>query len=473
MNEPAFAIKIAFALIRRFNPKRDRLQTARLPRGADPSIGTIADVLADGTIRYSQLLDRLIAHGSTVKPNKMEREVLMCARLGVLSHCRGIPAHAAANETVNLLPRGHKARGLVNAIVRRATETVAVRELTSSERTDLLALGPATTELISPRRLPLASRWLLEGEIDLFPVEERDRWMMLAGLPAWLWDTLAETLDDSELKQVCLSAAEEPGVWFRVTAGNPEAGRAALLANGCELGWGVADPVSGRQPNCAMAPSDRVPALLNCDAFRNGWLTVQDPAAQLPAQLLGAKPGWRVADFCAAPGGKTAQLAEAVAPTGNVIAVDDDHERLLKVRETISRLGLKGVNGVCGDARSVELPNCGKFDAVLVDAPCSNTGVLGRRVEVRHRLTPADLTELPEIQLGILANAARHLRPGGLLAYSTCSLLDPENGALVRRFLEDQGGEKSGWRMLDERLTLPRAGLHDGGYVAILRSPER
>lgn len=462
----------AHRVLRSFDPTRDRLPEsvaeASLALAQDKAI---AGALADGCVRHGVLLDLLISHGSTTKPSKMERAILAAARLGVLQHLRGVPAHAAVSESVALLPAGHRARGLVNAVVRRVTETVTSRPLATEEREAWIGGNEAARErLCTPRTLPFQNRWLLTSEFPIFPATMPERMRLIAGLPEWLERELLRTLEADELSTLCLAMCEPPGTWIRAVG---EDGPSALTrvedaARSTDSAEIVRVPAA---PRARLVPRTLVPSLLSGEDFRAGRLTIQDYAAQLPAMAARVAPGMLCLDLCAAPGGKTAQLAEYSLPGGRVVAVDVSGDRLMRVKETVSRLGLANTNGMVADARDATFPDCGKFDVVLVDAPCSNTGVMGRRVEVKWRLTASDLTELRGIQLAILANAARHAKPGGKVAYSTCSLLDSENGALVREFLEGLGGEAGGWRMDDERLTLPTPGGHDGGYYAVLRKP--
>src|SRR5205807_1495471 len=142
-----------------------------------------------------------------------------------------------------------------------------------------------------------------------------------------------------------------------------------------------------------------------------------------------------VLDLCAAPGGKTTHLAELMRNQGQVIACDTDARRLQHVVETSRRLGLSIIEPRALDAKRNEEPPPGPFDAVLVDVPCSNTGVLGRRPEVRWRLKPGDGPHLVRLQTKLLLQACERLRPGGAVVYSTCSIEPEENRQVVRNVL--------------------------------------
>jgi 16S rRNA (cytosine967-C5)-methyltransferase len=191
--------------------------------------------------------------------------------------------------------------------------------------------------------------------------------------------------------------------------------------------------------------------------FAEGLYTVQDETSMKVAPLLDPRPDERILDLCAAPGGKTTHLAELLGGKGKVVAVDLP-DRIGLVAESASRLGLANVDCVAGDGATIAFRDA--FDAILVDAPCSNTGVLSRRPDVRWRLREQDIAGAAALQRQLLQNAARLLRPGGRLVYSTCSL-EPEENRL----------DPALWHVLKEELTLPTA-RHSGGYQALARRAE-
>src|SRR5262249_40955477 len=147
-----------------------------------------------------------------------------------------------------------------------------------------------------------------------------------------------------------------------------------------------------------------------------------------------------VLDLCAAPGGKTTHLAELMRDQGRVVACDVDDARLATVRELASRLGLSSIETVRVDPYRPETIPEGPFDAVLADVPCSNTGVMGRRPELRWRLSPSDLTELVAVQRRLLLRAIGRVKPDGVVVYSTCSIEPEENADLVRAVMAEAPG---------------------------------
>lgn len=212
-------------------------------------------------------------------------------------------------------------------------------------------------------------------------------------------------------------------------------------------------------PGATMLPtgSVRLPAgtrVTDLPGFAEGRFWVQDAAAALPAMLLATKPGERVADLCAAPGGKTAQLA---ATGAEVFAVERDPGRIRRLNENLARLEL-GVDVAQADVLEWQPP--GLLDAVLLDAPCSATGTIRRHPDVQRLRRPRDVTELAEAQDAMLAAAARMLRPGGRLLYAVCSL-QPEEGRLR---VADPGrlGLKSDAFRVEELAGIPEALTPEG-----------
>ena len=199
------------------------------------------------------------------------------------------------------------------------------------------------------------------------------------------------------------------------------------------------------------------------EGYAEGLFYIQDPATLLSVQALEPQPGQRVLDHCAAPGGKTTYIAQRMKNQGSIVAVDIE-ERLELIRVNCYRLRIEMVEAVA--ARDFQIrPAVPEFDRILLDVPCSNTGVLRRRVEARYRLNLRELELLREIQAGLLDAVSPRLKEGGLLVYSTCSVDCMENEQQVAGFLRRHPEfEKSGSRFL-----LPHQEKTDGAYVAVLK----
>jgi len=224
-----------------------------------------------------------------------------------------------------------------------------------------------------------------------------------------------------------------------------------------------------------LLPAGSVPRTLG--PFLEGLAMVQDPAAQQAGLLLAPEPGEFILDLCCAPGGKTIQLADLSRGHAEILAVDSGVERLKRVRENLDRCGFGTVKTECRNLLTEWANPPWNADGVLLDVPCSGLGTLRRRVDLRYRIGPPDITELAEKAAQLLSNAAPLVRPGGRLVYSTCTLTSAENEDVIHKFVEDSAGE---WELIEERyhpsfLVAPNAPSPerwpdtDGSYCALLR----
>ena len=190
--------------------------------------------------------------------------------------------------------------------------------------------------------------------------------------------------------------------------------------------------------------------ILESESFANGEFSLQNPAAYEVVKLLDLKPGQKVWDACAAPGGKSALMAE-MEPTLDILASDVSEFRVEKMQDLLDRLGLANVRLECIDAllsprsnSEFRIPNS-EFDRILLDVPCSNMGVIARRPESKYRITPESVKELAELQFKLLASASQALKVGGVLVYATCSPDPMETTQVVNRFVKEHPDfEKSG-----------------------------
>lgn len=202
-------------------------------------------------------------------------------------------------------------------------------------------------------------------------------------------------------------------------------------------------------------------------AMKQGLFTVQDESSMLVAAVVDPKPGWTVIDVAAAPGGKSTHLAELMENQGQVIAVDIHPHKVDLIEQNAARLGATIVQGVAMDARQIGAAMPGRADAVLCDVPCSGLGTLARRPDARWRKSPEDIESLVPVQREILESAARALKPGGTLVYSTCTIQPAENQELVEGFVK----EHPEFRFDDIWAYLPPTLSREGqasGYVQLL-----
>ncbi|MDB5758913.1 MAG: ubiE/COQ5 methyltransferase family protein [Burkholderia sp.] len=252
-----------------------------------------------------------------------------------------------------------------------------------------------------------------------------------ANLPAWLYTRLVELYGEEETQQMAQTLNTPAPLDLRVNS--IKANREQVIA---ELS--AAPIVAEPTPYAPLALRIlKKPALQNLPVFKTGAVEVQDEGSQVLAQLVGARRGEMVVDFCAGAGGKTLALGAIMRNTGRLYAFDIADKRLAKLKPRLARSGLSNVHPVLiaheNDAKIKRL--AGKIDRVLVDAPCSGLGTLRRNPDVKWRIKPESITELNVKQLSILNGAARLVKPGGRLVYATCSILDEENEGIVTQFL--------------------------------------
>jgi len=215
----------------------------------------------------------------------------------------------------------------------------------------------------------------------------------------------------------------------------------------------------------------RTPNLEAEAAFQAGWCEIQDEGSQIVAAMTGAGPRMQVLDLCAGAGGKTLALGAAMQNTGQIYAYDDDKHRLKPIFDRIRRAGVRNVQILkAGDEKALDAL-AGKFDCVLVDAPCTGAGTWRRRPDAKWRLRAHALGERLKDQQAVLARAVKMVRPGGRLVYSTCSIEGEEDDQVAAHLTR----VNPKMRLVDQELTLPGGAdnpdaWHDGGYVAVFEA---
>ncbi len=359
-----------------------------------PDAGLVT-ALVQGTLRRRAFLDHHLdaftGGGIAALPAPI-RAALRLGAFQILVLTR-IPESAAVDQSVELAKRyGHPGTaGLVNAVLRR------------------LARGD---------RAPLP-------DIATHPI---DHLAVLHSHPRWLVQRWVARYGIDEATRILESDNTEPYVSVRpnLHRTSPGALVEALKAEGHQATPGPnGGPVFLLERGFVAARSP---------LFRQGLLTLQDEAESAVVIILDPKPGERVLDLCAAPGGKASQIAERIAPGGRLVALERHMSRARALRENlVERLRLPGIHVVCGDGRTP--PFNSPFDRVLVDAPCTGLGVLRRRADARWRKEEATIPEMAELQRGLLDGAAPLVRPGGVLVYSVCSLEPEETDEIVESFL--------------------------------------
>lgn len=397
------------------------LATARL----SPADRGLCHELVCGVVRWQAALDRLIARKTT--PGRNQRPALQnLLRLGLyqIFWLDRIPPHAAVHETVELAKRsgyGQQA-GFINAILRGyLRETESIKKILADMKRSQPALGWSHPE------------WLVERWLQRFGNEKTQQ------LLAWN-NTPPKTF--ARVNTLKTDAEKLVGRWREE---NVEYDFLTRDWTGENLVFELKS----------------FPSLNSLGSFREGWFYLQDSSTLLAPVLLDPQPGETIWDMCAAPGGKTTFIAQLMNNDGKVVASDLDPNRLKRVKENCLRLG-----ATCVETRVTDSgPEQVSFDRILIDAPCSNTGVMRRRVDLRWRIQPAEIQRLRSTQLDLLHQAAARLKPSGILVYSTCSLEPEENSEVIQQFLSAQPG----FQLETERQLLPFADHADGAYVARLK----
>jgi 16S rRNA (cytosine967-C5)-methyltransferase len=336
-----------------------------------------------GVLRNLTLLDFWIA---CLRPSSVDVDLRDILRLGLYQLLLIDTAeHAAVYETVELAPKNRGS--VINGILRNAARRR--EELLTKAKVQPLSVRTSHPEF-------LTARW-----------EE------------------AFGLENTEI--LCAWDNQPPPLYARIN-------RLKITRDAFLRTYPEARPLS-ENPDFAEFPS------LEREAIINGHCYIQDPSTALACRMMEAKPGEKILDACAAPGGKTSYLAELMHNEGLIVACDRDQERINLLQENIERLGIKIVCAIRGERTHDNAPNeiasLAPFDRILVDAPCSNTGVMRRRVDVRWRLQAGDFVRMPKQQLSILRTVVPLLKPGGVLVYSTCSLEREENELVVESLMDE------------------------------------
>ncbi len=385
---------------------KKRLSSANL----DSRDGALATQLCFGVLQNRLLLDFYLSRFSNLPLKRMESRVVEALRLGAyqLVFLDRIPHSAAVNSAVELTRKHCKnprAAGMVNGILRSLER--ALDQLPTIPQSDLVSY--LSTLYSHPE-------WLVQEFLSTIGMEET------AGLLAANNSRPAITAMVNTTKttaQGLTDALEEEGV---TVLPHPWLENCMVLEKTGDL--------EGRR------------------AFQEGLFYIQDPASRLAVQALDPQPGMRVLDVCAAPGGKSFGTAIRMESRGEVISCDlHPHKRKL-IQSGAARLGLEIITPMTADGKAFRPEWEGAFDRVLVDAPCSGLGVIRKKPDIRFK-DPEPLKELPGVQREILSNAARYVKPGGVLVYSTCTILRRENEEVVMDFLAARKDYKA------EAFTLP------------------
>ena len=459
----------------------DLLETALYDAQLSPADRGLCQEIVYGIVRWQATLDWLIARKTDGRQQKPALQNLLQLGLYQIFWLDRIPDHAAVNETVELAKQnGFGAQaGFVNAVLRGyLREQDETKKLLAGLKISQPALGWSHPEWLVAR---WQKRWGLEKTASLLEwnntppkIFARVNTLKFGGTDgARLWSKTqpqhaGQTGDAGNIRTAAAGAAH-------IAAPRQMADAGDLLTRWRE------ENVEYDFVRCDWLEENLVfefkshPPLNSLASFRDGWFYIQDPGTLLAACKLGAQPGETILDLCAAPGGKTTFIAQRMNNQGRIVAQDVSDERLKWIQENCARLGVTCVE-FCRSRGNEALPSTTGmdqrlltssptnrlFDRILVDAPCSNTGVMRRRVDLRWRIQPSEIERLRSAQLDLLKQAATQVKPGGVLVYSTCSLEPEENGEVVKQFLS----ERADFKLEYERELLPFVDNVDGAYVA-------
>jgi 16S rRNA (cytosine967-C5)-methyltransferase len=393
--------------------------------------------IVHGVLRWQNRLDWVLngfSHGNFAKSEINVKNTLRVSLYQILFLDR-VPHSAAVNEGVEFIKRirGEKPAGLVNAVLRNIIRNI-------------------------------------EG--IRYPLAEEDPVQHLAvyySHPHWVVRRWLARFGFEETKKLLIAGNERPPLSLRVNKLKTDPGYFLRQLEQQGIAYTGSSHIDYFVRVKALARIGQM------ELFRNGMFTIQDESAALPCLLLAPKPGERVIDLCAAPGGKTTNLAELMKNEGEVIAVDKYEAKLNLIKTSCERLGLHNVRLMAADASTIEAEAA---DRVLLDAPCSGLGVLSKKPDIKWKRDVSDLIKLTRIQSDLLDNAARLVKPGGVLVYSTCTTEPEENQGIVTAFLARTPGFSvdsaaafvSGDLVSPEGFveTFPHRHLMDGSFAARL-----
>ena len=401
--------------------------------------------LSSGVIRRRRTLDTLIESQITRPRTNVEPELWTLLQLGTyqLAFAK-TPDHAAVDTIVELAKTvgQHRWCGFANGIL-RSISRLLTEDTVNQPAIDAIPVSEGIHRKLTATALPDPTTELVEyvGRAFSLPRAIARRW--------------AGRMSQYDLMKACFHSNEVPVTVLRVNRLKATVGQvvSAFEEKDVEVTPGQNDWALRLQSGAK---------LTSLPGFHEGWWSVQDESAMRASELLAPKPGERILDLCAAPGGKSAHLAELSDDKATIIACDVAEGRLDRVTENADRLQLASIEPTLIERDSTNIPE-GPYDAVLIDVPCSNTGVFARRPEARWRFKENDLEELVHLQTRLLLTAYDLIRPGGRIVYSTCSV-EPEETTML---IESVTSEVQSLVCDSQSLQLPGSPT-DGAFQALL-----
>jgi len=445
---------VAITVLNQFDPKRNYIapilnkllnKTAEKQRTTD---------IVFGTIRNRAAIDTVIAEFANCPVERISAKLLNIIRIGAyeLIYSPTTGDYSIVNEAVEnaVAIAGKRQTGFVNAVLRQISRRIKARSVPLSEA-DAASTLPQT---------PLTG---CEFDTPFLPepkTSPADYLSAALSLPGWLITDWLSEFGIDKTKNICFASNRRPSIYIRPNTLKTTTPQLAEKLHQADIDLEISDDES-------MLRLKSPQAVAELPGFAQGLFSVQDITASLPVRILQPKPGWTILDLCAAPGTKTMQLAEVTDDKATIIASDINAGRLKMVSESIARLGITSVKIVPYENIQNAVAQAGHLDAVLLDVPCSNTGVLAKRIEARYRITPNAVKTLAKTQAELLETAATMIKLAGKICYSTCSIQKQENRERIKDFLQ----KNPDFELESEQLILPSAEKFDcdGGYVAVIR----
>ena len=378
-----------------------------------------------GTLKYTLTFDYLIGIYSKIKVNKISKWTLHILRMGLyqIFFMDKVPVSAACDECVKLAGRyGHEGtKRFVNGLLRNIIRN------TSNAGGGKLCDFPSLSEKYG------YSKWITDIFIEQFG-EEFTEEMMRSNM-----ESARMTIRTNILKITCDQLIE------RLVNKGVQAIKSGVYENGIIINKSL--------------------SVTNIDEYKEGLFYIQGESSMLAAAALNPRQGEKILDLCAAPGGKTTHIAELMGNKGEIIACDIFQNKLKNIEQTADRLGINIIKTIQNDASVYNKDFTGAFDRVLADVPCSGTGVIRSRPEMKFTKTKIDFENLTRLQYSILKNAAAYVKPGGVLVYGTCSVLEDENMKQIDVFLK----ENEEFKAENIKKIFPQDHRSDGFFISQMR----
>ena len=380
--------------------------------------------VCEGTLENMILIDYVINQFSKVKVNKMKPVIRCILRSSVyeLKFMDSVPVSATCNEAVKLAQKKgfHNLKGFVNGVLRNISRNLEQISMPDEEK-------------------------------------EPEKWLSVKySMPEWLIEKWQKQYDKTQLEEMFQAFLEKSATSIRV---NTEKTTKEELRKELEAEQ-ITVMENEEVPNALYI--DGYDFLSGITAFQEGKFYVQDVSSMLVSLWAEPKEGAQVIDVCAAPGGKSIHMAELLHGTGMVEARDLTEYKVSLIEENIERCGLTNIRAKQADARVLEEDSVGKADIVIADLPCSGLGVIGKKPDIKYKMSEAKCVELAALQREILHTVQNYVKSGGVFMYSTCTINPQENEENVQWFLK----EHADFELERQQQILPKKGKNDGFFLA-------